>query len=73
MFLLHKWGIRYVVTENAIVHDRPKEREWREAQYRASKGEIREDEVPEFDKDVYLGGAVSRVYKQGRFDVFRVN
>ena len=71
--MLHKWGIKFVVTENAIIHDRPKKWEWMDAKEKAARGEIREDEVPEFDVDVYLGGAVTRVYKQGRFDVFRVN
>ncbi len=70
MYLLHKWGVRYVVTENALRHDRPSERAWREAKAAAERGE--HVEVPAFDADVYLGGAVTRVYRAGRFEVFRV-
>ncbi len=70
VYLLHKWGVRYVVTENALRHDRPSERAWREAKAAAERGE--HVEVPAFDADVYLGGAVTRVYRAGRFEVFRV-
>ena len=73
MYLLHKWGIKFVVTENVLRHDRPRQREWEEARHRAERGEIREQDVPHFDENEYLNGAVTRVFKQGRFDVFRVN
>jgi hypothetical protein len=70
VYLLHKWGVRYVVTENVHRHDRPSERAWRQAKAAAERGEA--VEVPDFDADVYLSGAITRVFKAGRFDVFRV-
>jgi hypothetical protein len=70
VYLLHKWGVRYVVTENVHRHDRPSERAWREAKAAAERGEAVEG--PAFDADVYLNGAVTRVFRAGRFDVFRV-
>ena len=73
VYLLHKWGVKYVVTENVIHHDRPRQREWMEAKQRAERGEVSWDSVPHFDENAYLNGAVSRVFNAGRFDVFRVN
>ena len=70
VFLLHKWGTRYVVTENVHHHDRPSQRAWAEARAAASRGE--DVQVPDFDPDVYLNGAVTRVFRAGRFDVFKV-
>ena len=70
VYLLHKWGVKYVVTENVHHHDRPKRREWVEANAAVSRGE--DVAVPDFDPDVYLSGAIARVFHAGRFDVFKV-
>ena len=69
-FLLHRWGVRYVVTENVHHHDRPRRRAWEEARAAAERGE--QVEIPNFDPNSYLDGAIMRVFSSGRFDVFRV-
>ncbi len=71
VFKLHRWGVRYVVAEYAPRHERPSERAFQAAQEARSRGE--DVQVPQFDPNVYLNGAITRVFNAGRFEVFRVN
>ena len=70
VFKLHRWGVRYVVTENAQRHDRPSEHAHYDALHARERGE--DVPLPPFDGNVYLKGAVTRIFTAGRFDVFRV-
>jgi hypothetical protein len=71
VFKMHRWGVRYVVAEYAPRHNRPSERAFQEAQ--AARGRGEDVQVPNFDPNVYLNGAITRVFNAGRFEVFRVN
>ena len=70
--LLRNWGTRFVVTEYAPVHDRPAERERRDALVRVAAEGGDMASVPPFDADLYLSGRVRRVMRQNRFEVFQV-
>jgi hypothetical protein len=64
--LLRKWGIRYVLGEYIRKHDRPSQREHEEAKARGLA------HIPPFDADAYLDGQLKRVFRQGRYEVFKV-